>query len=87
MPQIVPIKDLRNTNEISERCHSRQEPIFVTKNGYGDLVVMSIETYEALLGNSAMDAAIAAAEREMEHGGTLLDAEASLGELRRKHFG
>lgn len=35
MPQIIPIKELRNTNEISERCHAKQEPIFVTKNGYG----------------------------------------------------
>ena len=47
MPQIRPITDLRNTNEISDICHARREPIFITKNGYGDLVVMSIETYEA----------------------------------------
>ena len=33
MPQIVPMKELRNTNEISEMCHAKQEPIFVTKNG------------------------------------------------------
>ena len=48
MPQIRPITDLRNTNEISELCHASKEPIFITKNGYGDLVVMSIEAYEAL---------------------------------------
>lgn len=48
MPQIRPITDLRNTTEISELCHAKNEPIFITKNGYGDLVVMSMETYEAL---------------------------------------
>ena len=48
MPQIRPITDLRNTTEISELCHARQEPIFITKNGYGDLVIMSMETYESL---------------------------------------
>ena len=48
MPQIRPITDLRNTNEISELCHARQEPIFITKNGYGDLVIMSMDTYESL---------------------------------------
>ena len=48
MPQIRPITDLRNTNEISELCHARREPVFITKNGYGDLVIMSMETYEAL---------------------------------------
>lgn len=48
MPQIRPITDLRNTTEISELCHAKKEPIFITKNGYGDLVIMSMETYEAL---------------------------------------
>ena len=46
MPNIRPISELRNTNEISEYCHKTNEPIFITKNGYGDLVVMSIEAYE-----------------------------------------
>ena len=48
MPQIRPITDLRNTTEISELCHAKREPIFITKNGYGDLVIMSMETYEAM---------------------------------------
>lgn len=48
MPQIRPITDLRNTTEISELCHAKNEPIFITKNGYGDLVIMSMETYERL---------------------------------------
>ena len=51
MPQIVPIKELKNTNRISQMCHESREPIYVTKNGYGDLVVMSIEAYEEMLEN------------------------------------
>ena len=46
MPQIIPIKDLKNTSEVSELCHKSDEPIFVTKNGYGDMVIMSMEAYE-----------------------------------------
>ena len=46
MPIIRPITDLRDTNAISDLCHSQQEPVFITKNGYDDLVVMSIDTYE-----------------------------------------
>ena len=46
MPQIIPIKDLKNTSEISEMCHRTEEPIYVTKNGYGDMVIMSMESYE-----------------------------------------
>jgi len=47
MPVIRPISDLRNSsNEISEFCRSAREPVFITKNGVGDMVVMSIEMYE-----------------------------------------
>ena len=46
MPRIVPIRDLKNTTNISTLCHEDKEPIFVTKNGYGDMVIMSMETYE-----------------------------------------
>ena len=46
MPRIVPIRDLKNTTAISTLCHEDEEPIFVTKNGYGDMVLMSMETYE-----------------------------------------
>ncbi|MCD8195263.1 MAG: hypothetical protein LUD22_03115, partial [Coprobacillus sp.] len=47
MSKIIPIKDLRDTNKISEICHSQDEPLFITKNGYSDLVVMSNDFYEA----------------------------------------
>lgn len=47
--QIIPIKDLRDTNKISDLCNESNEPIFITKNGYGDMVVMSIKTYEEKL--------------------------------------
>lgn len=87
MPQIRPITDLRNTSEISDACHARREPVFITKNGYGDLVVMSIETYEEMLGCIATDKAIADAEQEIAAGGQLLDAKEALGALRRKYFG
>lgn len=51
MPTIRPSADLRNNyNEISEFCHEYSEPVFITKNGKGDLAVMSIETYELLKG-------------------------------------
>ena len=51
MPNIRPSADLRNNyNEISEFCHEYSEPVFITKNGKGDLAVMSIETYEILKG-------------------------------------
>jgi len=51
MPAIRPSSDLRNKyNEISEFCHKYAEPVYITKNGQGDLAVMSIETFERLAG-------------------------------------
>lgn len=49
MPKIVPIRDLKNTTAISTLCHEVDEPVFITKNGYGDMVLMSMETYEKSL--------------------------------------
>lgn len=52
MPRIIPIRELRDTNAMSEMCHSTEEPIFITKNGYGDMVIMSLETFEKNSGMS-----------------------------------
>ena len=51
MPSIKSSTDLRNNyNEISRFCHENREPVFITKNGQGDLAIMSMETFEALNG-------------------------------------
>ena len=51
MPVIKPSSDLRNNyNDISKFCHQYNEPVYITKNGKGDLAVMSIETFELLVG-------------------------------------
>ena len=51
MPSIKSSTDLRNNyNDISKFCHQNHEPVFITKNGRGDLAVMSIENYEMLSG-------------------------------------
>lgn len=85
MPQIIPIRDLRNTTAISDRCHAKPEPLFVTKNGYGDLVVMSIETYDRLINADAIDTEIAEAEQELARGAELKDAKDILPALQRKY--
>ncbi len=87
MPQIMPIKELRNTNVISERCHAKREPIFITKNGYGNLVLMSMETYEDITSMAETDSAIAEFETQMANGEELLDAGEVLASARRRHFG
>ena len=46
MPKIIPIRDLKDTSDVLNLCEEVAEPIFVTKNGYGAMVIMSMETYE-----------------------------------------
>ena len=87
MPQIVPIKELRNTNEISKLCHKINEPVFITKQGYGDLVVMSVETYDRIMGYVEIDKAIRESEDSLAAGNEPIRAEAAFTELRRKHLG
>ncbi|UOE93618.1 type II toxin-antitoxin system Phd/YefM family antitoxin [Alkalihalobacillus sp. LMS39] len=85
MPEIRPIKDLRNTTEISELCHKSGEPIYITKNGYGDLVVMSMEAYEKKLAKLDMYEKLAKAEKQLKKGEDLLDAEEVFLDLRNKY--
>jgi len=85
MPQIRPITDLRNTNEISEICHKSKEPIFITKNGYGDLVVMSMETYERQMALVEVYKKLSEAEAELANGALLLEGEEVFRKLRAKY--
>ena len=87
MPQIRPITDLRNTTEISNLCHASTEPVFITKNGYGDMVVMSMEAYDELVSSVSIDSSIARAEAEYEKSNVSHNARTELPELRRKCFG
>ena len=84
MPQIRPITDLRNTNEISEICHSKREPVFITKNGYGDMVIMSVEMYESTMKRLNMYYALELSEQQIVAEKTK-DARQSLGKLREKY--
>ena len=65
MPNIKPISDLRNYNEVL-RDVTAGEPVFLTKNGYGDMVVLSMEAYENLQLESEIYNKLQAAEREEE---------------------
>ena len=87
MPVIVPIKELRNTSEISDMAHKTQEPIFITKNGYSDLVIMSSELYDKFAKINRIDQAIYESEKEMEEGGASIDLDEVFEKLNRKYYG
>ena len=84
MPQIVPIRDLKNTANISALCHESDEPIFITKNGYGDMVIMSMETFEKNAFFSHLYDALDTAELDVKEV-RLTDADDVVAELKSKY--
>lgn len=82
--QIVPMRDLKNTVEIERRCAESNEPVFVTKNGYGRLVVMDIGYYERLVGkiDEARMVSEGIADYEM---GRVVDGKKAINGLRDKY--
>lgn len=67
MKTIRPVSDLRNNfADISKTVHETGQPVFLTKNGYGDMVVLSMEAYENLQLESEIYSKLEAAEREAE---------------------
>lgn len=84
MPQIIPIKDLKNTSEISDMCHKSEEPIYITKNGYGDMVIMSMEIYENTMRRFAMYRDIELSEQQIKNN-QIKDAKTALYEMREKY--
>ena len=84
MQQIRPIRDLKNTTEISNLCHEVREPIFITKNGYGDMVIMSMETFEKsnFLNNLYDKLAIAEADLKA---GRVSDIDVAISDIRKQY--
>ena len=84
MPRIVPIRDLKNTTAISTLCHEDKEPIFVTKNGYGDMVIMSMETYEKNLFLANVYGKLEEAKQDMKNG-IYSSVDDAVSRIRKKH--
>ena len=85
MPKITSSADLRNNyNEISNFCHQYKEPVFITKNGKGDLAVMSIEAYEELTARFELYGALKQGLGDIEAGRTMSAGE-FLAELEAKY--
>ena len=82
--KIIPMRDLKNTVEVERQCKEEQGPIFVTKNGYGRLVVMDIEYYESTIQKMEEARLLIEALEDVEEGRVLNGKEALL-KLREKY--
>ena len=85
MTIIKPISDLRNKfNEISEICHNEGEPIYLTKNGKGDLVVMSISAYEKKEARLELYQKLSIAEQQSRENAESIDHKEMIKRLKRR---
>lgn len=84
MPQIIPIRDLRDTTKLSEMCNATNEPVFITKNGYGDMVIMSMAAYEEKLAKIDMYNKITEGKQQADNG-QLSDGPTVMARLRGKY--
>lgn len=82
--KIIPMRDLKNTVEVERQCKEEQGPIFVTKNGYGRLVVMDIEYYESTIQKMEEARLLIEALEDVEEG-HVLDGKEALLKLREKY--
>jgi len=85
MPQIIPIKDLKNTATISEKCNSSNEPIFITKNGYGDMVLMSMRLYELTMAKQQAATLINDSIEDVRNGAKPIDGDEFFTNMRKKY--
>ncbi len=82
--QIIPMRDLKNTVEIERRCAEENGPVYVTKNGYGRLVVMEIEYYERIMRKLYEAKIVSEGLNDIESGRTV-DGDTAIEEIRGKY--
>ena len=83
--QIIPIKDLKDTNKICNFVQNSSEPVFITKNGYGSMVIMNLETYQRTCAANYVREKLSEAEAEFEAGAKGSDAKTVFSKLRKKY--
>ena len=81
---IIPMRELKNTAEIERKCSEANEPIFVTKNGYGSLVVMDIDYYTRVMSKIIESEQINTGLNDLE-AGKIVHGNESLKNTRLKH--
>lgn len=82
--QIIPMRDLKNTVEVERRCAEENGPVFVTKNGYGRLVVMDIEYYEKTMRKMDEEKSILDGLKDAKSGNTV-DGDTAISNIRSKY--
>ena len=82
--QIIPMRDLKNTVDVEPRCAKENGPVYVTKNGYGRLVVMDIDYYERTMQKMYEAKAVMEGLEDVKAGRTV-DGDTAIGDIRNRY--
>ncbi|MCD8040911.1 MAG: type II toxin-antitoxin system Phd/YefM family antitoxin [Clostridia bacterium] len=85
LPKIIPVNELKNTASIMKTCQESDVPIVITKNGYGEAVMMSVKLYEELFAKMQAAALINESLDEIDNGAPLMDGEEFFKSMKAKY--
>lgn len=85
LPKVIPINELKNTAQISKTCKESNVPIVITKNGYADMVIMSVELYEETIAKMKAALLINESLAEVQNGGKPIVEDTFFSEIRKKY--
>ncbi len=85
LPKILPVNELKNTANIMKTCRESPVPIVITKNGYGEAVMMSVKLYEEMFAKMQAAALINAGLEEIEQGAFPMDGKEFFDSMRSKY--
>ena len=85
LPKVLPVNELKNTAKIMKTCKESKVPIVITKNGYGEAVMMSIDLFEEMFAKIHAAALINESLNDIERGEEPVDGKEFFAELRSKH--
>ena len=85
LPRILPVNELKNTANIIRICKESKVPIVITRNGYGEAVLLSIELYEELFAKMKAASLINESLDDIDNGGELVDGKEFFAEMKKKY--
>ncbi len=85
LPKILPVNELKNTANIMKTCKESPVPIVITKNGYGEAVMMSVKLYEEMFAKMQAAALLNTGLEDIEKGAVPMDGEQFFGSMREKY--
>ena len=85
LPKIIPVNELKNTSQIMKTCQESDVPVVITKNGYGEAVMMSVKLYEEMFAKAQTAALLNSALDEIDSGAQPVSGEEFFGRMKEKY--